>query len=546
MDSGPSVAPEGSEPAARPDDYVVVDGLRLVKPYHYDFKCHVKRRWIGRTVVDVFSKEFPARDKDYYEEALRDGRLRVEDLRKGKIWKGGVLEEGQCIRHLIHRHEPPVLSEPVEVVGITPEVMAVSKPPGVPVHVSGQYRKNTVIGILQAHSPDVGELFPVHRLDKLVSGLLLFARNAAAANTLRENMMDKVMEKLYIARVAGAFSKDSVTVSKSLTWDPKANRAAIEGGDGAPGTSGRAAGQREAKLAVTDFRLRFVAPDGRTSVVECRPRTGRTHQIRVHLQHLGHPIANDTQYGGSLSPERPTAMEWRRLRPADAGPTRTWESSHQANSDSASVAAQHAEQEGEDAPMRAKRRKIDGVRESGSPAERTQQQPIRSSPADVTTSPHAGASRIAGRDSPDGSPKALLPEAGAIHYPATSHCAIERPTSDTTDYLHPSAAVHSLPCGGGCGAGPSVRDVCVDDHLSRYPYLVDSERRDALCMHCPAMVPRGYPVDLEPLWLHAVRYSGPAFSFDCPEPVWAQREWTPAGGLPLESKGKDGTGCAFP
>lgn len=71
----------------------------------------------------------------------------------------------------------------------TDALLAVHKPASIPVHVSGQYRKNTVMALLQVARPDLGKLFPVHRLDKPVSGLLLIAKTAAAANDMRTQIM---------------------------------------------------------------------------------------------------------------------------------------------------------------------------------------------------------------------------------------------------------------------------------------------------------------------------------------------------------------------
>lgn len=73
----------------------------------------------------------------------------------------------------------------MQVVGVTDDLVAVSKPATWPVHATGQHRKNTVAGVLEATRPDLGSLHPVHRLDKPVSGLLLFARHSAAADNLR-------------------------------------------------------------------------------------------------------------------------------------------------------------------------------------------------------------------------------------------------------------------------------------------------------------------------------------------------------------------------
>jgi len=105
-------------------DYLFRDGLRFVTPYFFDYYAYVKPRWVGRTVVDVFTAEFKGRDRSYYDGALAPGRLRVEETsislpkRRGGVGEsserpaeaapGALLRDGQRIRHFVHRHEPPV------------------------------------------------------------------------------------------------------------------------------------------------------------------------------------------------------------------------------------------------------------------------------------------------------------------------------------------------------------------------------------------------------------------------------------------------------
>lgn len=128
------------------------------------------------------AQEFPARSRDYYRAAIEQGCLRLEGKPSSP---DTILAPGQRMRHAIHRHEPPCLGGDIPVLGVTPGLVAVGKPAGMPVHVSGQYRKNTVLGVLQAHRTDLGPLHPCHRLDKPVSGVLIFARSPAAADALR-------------------------------------------------------------------------------------------------------------------------------------------------------------------------------------------------------------------------------------------------------------------------------------------------------------------------------------------------------------------------
>mmetsp|Transcript_30976 Transcript_30976/g.87755 ORF Transcript_30976/g.87755 Transcript_30976/m.87755 type:complete len:457 (-) Transcript_30976:469-1839(-) len=298
---------EDPSTAIRQEDFIIQDGIRLVKPYYFDFIANVKQRWSDKTLVDLFSEEFPQCPRSYYEEAVLQGRLRIEGR---KVGVNHIAKNGQKCRHFVHRHEPPVIATEIEVVKVTEDVVAVNKPHSMPVHVAGQYRKNTLLGILQATRPDLGILHSCHRLDKGVSGLLVLARSASAANQLRRHIEAGDVCKVYVARVLGTFPEGEVKDDTPLLWDPKTNRASWATAD----TEGKT------KAACTHFKRLHVAQDGLTSAVECRPQTGRTHQIRVHLQHLGHPIANDAQYGGTYS--GPTALK-RSLPAIEAAPRDT-------------------------------------------------------------------------------------------------------------------------------------------------------------------------------------------------------------------------------
>lgn len=107
------------------------------------------------------------------------------------------------------------------MLGEADGLVAVAKPAGTPVHVAGQYRKNTVCGIIEADfphlvAPPARPLAPVHRLDKPVSGVLLLARGAAAADAVRLKIESREIEKLYLARVQGA----SLACSRSTCHGP--------------------------------------------------------------------------------------------------------------------------------------------------------------------------------------------------------------------------------------------------------------------------------------------------------------------------------------
>ncbi|KAL0292464.1 UNVERIFIED_CONTAM: RNA pseudouridine synthase 7 [Sesamum calycinum] len=267
-------------------DYIFRDGIRYVRPYYFEFISHAKNRWAGKTIVDLFADEFKGRPRDYYVSAVKAGRIQVD----GKIVPVSyVVQPSQKISHFLHSlHEPPVMARDVKILHTEPDVVTVCKPASVPVHPCGQYRKNTVVGILQAEH-DLAPIFPIHRLDRLVSGLLILARSASKADSFRQQIESGEVKKQYVARVTGVFPEDEQVANAKVNYNAREGKSTVEVENGSNGKS-----PSKGKDACTKFTR--ISTNGTQSIVLCEPITGRTHQIRVHLQFLGHPIANDMLY----------------------------------------------------------------------------------------------------------------------------------------------------------------------------------------------------------------------------------------------------------
>jgi tRNA pseudouridine synthase 9 len=306
--------PAPREPLPRP--YYFEDGLRRVSPYFYTYNTWCKERWRGRELVDVFQNEFRDRPLEYYRAAMESGQVAVNGKTVGPHH---VLKNGDLISHTTHRHEPPVTAEPVGVIHEDEDMVVINKPSGVPVHPAGRYNYNSVVEIMKAERGPAFSPRPCNRLDRLTSGIMFIAKHAKAAEQLGVQIFQRTVRKEYVARVIGKFPDGEVvcnqpilqispklglnrvrangkaarTVFKRLAYYPSASSPNGTRDVDAPTSEPPAVdGTTEAASEPASCRK---AGEG-YSIVRCLPVTGRTHQLRVHLQFLGHPIQNDPIY----------------------------------------------------------------------------------------------------------------------------------------------------------------------------------------------------------------------------------------------------------
>lgn len=196
---------------------------------------------------------------------------------------------------------PPPVAQPMPLpVVYEDEALAViDKPAGLVVHPAHGHAAGTLWNGLMARYPELAswpkeEGWPglVHRLDRDTSGLLVVARNPQARDALRAQFKVSQVRKVYLALVIGRPEHDQARIDAPIARDPhdRKRMAVVEGG----------------RAAITDYRVRERL--GNYTLLEVRPLTGRTHQIRVHLAAIGHPVAGDRVYG----PER-QKLDLRRL-----------------------------------------------------------------------------------------------------------------------------------------------------------------------------------------------------------------------------------------
>lgn len=253
----------------------------------------------GRRLDNFLRARLPDVPKSHVYRVIRTGAVRVNGRRARPEAR---LESGDDVRipplTLTNREDVPVPSR-VEsllqdaVLYEDDHVLVLNKPAGLPVHAGSGYPYG-VIEALRSGRPDGGGLELVHRLDRETSGCLLVAKDQVTLRELNRAVAGTGIGKVYVCLVRGAWRGAGRAVRQPLSR-------------GAPGTGPRRVTvDRGGRSAVTHFRpLEKLAS---TTLLEAELETGRTHQIRVHAAHVGHPLAGDDAYG-----DRPFNRELRTL-----------------------------------------------------------------------------------------------------------------------------------------------------------------------------------------------------------------------------------------
>jgi len=218
---------------------------------------------------------------------LTDGRIKVNgaDVKaKYKVKEGDVIEVD-----IPEVEELEIVAEDMdlEIVYEDADVLVVNKPRGMVVHPAPGHSTGTLVNGLMHHCKDLsginGVARPgiVHRIDKDTSGLLMVAKNDVAHEGLVNQLVDKSVTRKYTALVHGHIAHDKGTIDAPIGRDQKdrQKQAIVDKG----------------KHAVTHFQV--IERFGNFTLIECRLETGRTHQIRVHMNYIGFPLAGDPKYG---------------------------------------------------------------------------------------------------------------------------------------------------------------------------------------------------------------------------------------------------------
>ncbi|MBT8913874.1 pseudouridine synthase [Lactobacillus delbrueckii subsp. bulgaricus] len=268
----------------------------------------------GQRLDKYLAGEMTDLSRSRIKELVQAGEILVNGKKSKVSYK---VQKDDLIQVIVLPLEPLKLEAeniPLDIVYEDKDVIVVNKPQGMVVHPAAGHPSHTLVNALLYHTRDLADspegFRPgiVHRIDKDTSGLLMVAKNAAARESLEKQLAAKSNKRQYLAIVHGNFAEEEGTIDAPIGRNPKDRKqmAVVEKG----------------KSAVTHFKV--LEQYQGYSLVECQLETGRTHQIRVHMAYIGHPLAGDPLYGPrktlpghgqflhakTLGFEQPSTGEW--------------------------------------------------------------------------------------------------------------------------------------------------------------------------------------------------------------------------------------------
>ncbi len=237
--------------------------------------------------ADVFLSEKTEYTRSYIKKLCDDGMLTFNDevVKSNKVLKSAGVLELNVPDEVVADIEPKNI--PIDIVYQDDDIVVINKPQGLTVHAGNGTKGDTLVNALLYHIDNLsginGVIRPgiVHRIDKNTSGLLVVAKNDTAHVNLAKQLEEKTCRRIYVALLEGNLKANEGTVSTFIgrNVNDRTKMAVVKYG----------------REAITDYKV-IERYEGYT-LCEFSLRTGRTHQIRVHAKHIGHPVVGDKEYG---------------------------------------------------------------------------------------------------------------------------------------------------------------------------------------------------------------------------------------------------------
>ena len=255
------------------------------KPASREVKLTIPAALAGLRLDHALAKLMPEQSRTRLAKLIEEGRVRVDGATaspRSKVKSGEAVDVALVPRQEEWAFAPEEIA--LDIVYEDDDVLVIDKPAGLVVHPGSGNWSGTMLNALLHHAPRLGELARagiVHRLDKDTSGLLAVAKNEPAQASLVRQLQARTMKRTYLALARGVV-KAAGTIDAPVGRDRRSRT--------------RMAVVATGKPAVTHYRVRKAFPHH--TLLECELESGRTHQIRVHLASIGHPVEGDPVYAG--------------------------------------------------------------------------------------------------------------------------------------------------------------------------------------------------------------------------------------------------------
>lgn len=253
-------------------------------------ELHPERSHLNMRLDRYVADELPDLSRSYIQQLITDGAVLVD----GQVHRSSFkVTPGEVVTvDLPDVEESEILAEdiPLDILYEDDDILMINKPAGMVVHPAAGHATGTLVNAVLYHAPEIsihGSTRPgiIHRLDKDTSGVMVVAKSDRAQTSLVEQWLERTVQKRYITLVAGVVEEDTATINVPIGRN-QVNRQQM-------------ATSRSGREAITHFTVleRFAE----TTLLDVAIDTGRTHQIRVHLNFIGYPVVGDTLYGNKVS-----------------------------------------------------------------------------------------------------------------------------------------------------------------------------------------------------------------------------------------------------